>query len=63
MCLVESHLDADMKMIHRSSTSSQEKTEGWQVKLKEIQERDKILDHLYEKPLEYAEKRVGREKG
>lgn len=55
MCLIESHLDPDMIDIHHRSIASQAKSKDWKVKHAVIKEMDKILDHLYEKPLEYAE--------
>ncbi len=59
MCLIQSHLDADMKMIHRSSASSQEKMKGLQIKHKQMEERDRMRDRLYEEPLKYAEEKWG----
>jgi len=62
MCLIESHLDADMKMIHHGRVSSQAIDEDWPVRYKKIQARDKIRDLQYEKPLKYAEDEWKKEK-
>jgi len=62
MCLIESHLDPDMKMIHRDSASSHAMDKDWKVRYKKIQARDKIRDLQYEEPLKYAADEWKKEK-